>query len=203
MEVSRLVFVPGSGRIRRVGDIWQVLRVDLADSNVNNSSQQQEDDPRPAPGPSQPSAGHGFAVPSRPVPYAFGPPPYSCSPLDKPAALPGYPTGVPGSAPPGTPGPVVYPPYVPYPIYYSPPLPKGLAIASLVLGVGGLPVLGVFGSIAGVLAVIFGAIALKKCRNGTGSGRGMAIAGIITGAVTVLFSASMIVFMIVMFSSMP
>ncbi len=150
-----------------------------------------------------PSAQDGAVASSRPVPDAFGPPPYSCSPLDrKPPPVWGQ-AFPPGVAPQGPYWPVAYPypSFMPYPVYVPPGPSKGFAITSLVCGVGGFPILGAFGCVAGILAVIFGAVALKKCREGTGGGRGMAIAGIITGAVTVLLSAAIIVFMILMVSS--
>lgn len=59
---------------------------------------------------------------------------------------------------------------------------KGLAIASMVLGI--IAVLtGLFylGAVLGILAIIFGAIALKKK-----VGKGMAIAGIVTGSLGIL-----------------
>jgi uncharacterized membrane protein len=60
----------------------------------------------------------------------------------------------------------------------------GFAIASVVCGLVGLFV---FGIILGTLALIFGAIALKRIRNNPGTpGRGLAIAGLILGLVDVV-----------------
>src|SRR5438445_4869928 len=66
----------------------------------------------------------------------------------------------------------------------SPPS-SGLAVASLVCGLlFFIPVL------PALLAVIFGIIALNQTRGGRASGRGMAIAGLICGAVSLFFFGS-------------
>jgi len=193
----------------------------LADSNVNNSSQQQEDDPRSAPGPSQPSAGHGSAVPSRPVPDAFGPPPYSCSPLDAKGVNvnPSLYATAPGVPLPVFYGPVAQPPYPAYPGTPMPPSypflrvvgpPKGLAVASMVLGICSLPVslmcsfMNFVGVVLGIIALILGVAALAKCRKNTASGRGMAIAGVVTGACGIVLGVFLtVLWYTMMFSSMP
>jgi hypothetical protein len=54
---------------------------------------------------------------------------------------------------------------------------SGLAIASLVLGIVWMYWIG------SLLAIIFGAVALKQCNRGERSGRGMAIAGLVLGIV--------------------
>ena len=77
-----------------------------------------------------------------------------------------------------------------------PPLTSGLATASLVLGILGL--LGgwcLFG-LPCVLAVILGHLALRETRDGTRSGHGMAVAGLILGYV---FVGPMAIFTILMF----
>jgi hypothetical protein len=71
------------------------------------------------------------------------------------------------------------PQYVPYgqPGGYAPTRTNGLAIASMVLGII------CFYWITSILAVIFGHIALSQIKrsNGTQTGRGMAIAGLVLG----------------------
>lgn len=57
---------------------------------------------------------------------------------------------------------------------------KGLSIASFVLSLVGLLI---FGLICGILAIVFGAIALGKGN----AGRGLAIAGIVIGIIDVVF----------------
>src|SRR6476660_8325803 len=66
----------------------------------------------------------------------------------------------------------------------SPPT-SGMAVASLVCGV-----LFFIPIIPAILAVIFGIIALSQTRNGRASGRGLAIAGLICGGVSLLFFGS-------------
>ena len=66
---------------------------------------------------------------------------------------------------------------------YQPTPSSALAIASLILGVIGL-LSGwlIFGGVLGLVGVILGIVALVKVKNGTASGKGMAIGGIVTGA---------------------
>ena len=58
-----------------------------------------------------------------------------------------------------------------------------MAIASLVCGLVGLLI---FGFVLGPLAIIFGAVGIGKANKLGGKGKGMAIAGLIIGAVDVL-----------------
>ncbi|MDQ3009446.1 MAG: DUF4190 domain-containing protein [Acidobacteriota bacterium] len=62
---------------------------------------------------------------------------------------------------------------------------KGLAIASLVLGIISIPTFGLF-AVGGITGIILGAVALSKIKNNPQNygGRGLAIAGIITSAVS-------------------
>jgi hypothetical protein len=86
--------------------------------------------------------------------------------------------------------------------YASPPrsLPKGMAVAAMVLGIIGL--LSPFGLIfiglafgalfislpCSILAIIFGEIANRNAKAGRANGRGMAVAGMITGFVGLFLS---------------
>ena len=77
----------------------------------------------------------------------------------------------------------------PAPGYYQPqPQPprggSGLAIGALIAGVLALVSFWtVFGGILlGVVAIVLGLVALSRVRKGLAGGRGMAIAGIVTGA---------------------
>ena len=72
-------------------------------------------------------------------------------------------------------------------------LPKGMAVASLVLGILGL-VLAIFllGGLLGLVAVILGVVALGKIKRGEADGKGMAIGGIVTGALAMLLAASLL-----------
>lgn len=74
----------------------------------------------------------------------------------------------------------------------------GLAIASLVCGIVGFVLMGFV--VLGVLAIIFGAISLKKIRRSGGflTGRGMAIAGLVLGIVALAFIFSLLTLAIVL-----
>jgi hypothetical protein len=79
------------------------------------------------------------------------------------------------------------PPMSQAPMNYAPMTPAkstGLAVTSLVLGIISLFVcLSWAAAACGVLAIVFGAIALNKVKAGTGGGHGMAKAGLIMGCV--------------------
>jgi hypothetical protein len=69
---------------------------------------------------------------------------------------------------------------------YAAPQPQGMAIASLVLGIVSLMLLGAYcvGVVPAILAVIFGHISLGRNRAGLESGQGMAMAGLICGYIS-------------------
>jgi len=89
------------------------------------------------------------------------------------------------------------PPAGPYgqPYYqpYAPPRPTGLSVTSMILGIVGVVSFGTF-IFPQILAVVFGHIGLKK----EPAGRGMAIAGLITGYIMV---AATIVFWLFVFTT--
>lgn len=67
---------------------------------------------------------------------------------------------------------------------------NGIAVAALTCGIlaialGWIPLLFVIGAVLAVLALVFGAVGLRRAAR-TGRGRGFAIAGIVTGGVGVL-----------------
>lgn len=68
-----------------------------------------------------------------------------------------------------------------------------MAVAALVLGILTFVCLG---PIAGVLAVIFGFLGMKKANEMGGTGKGMAIAGIILGIVGTVISILLLVFVV-------
>ena len=78
------------------------------------------------------------------------------------------------------------------------PLPTGMAVASMVCGIGGL-VLGGCGFLlpVSIVAIVLGALTVQKANRGQAGGKGMAIAGIVTGSVGVAFSALMIILYVV------
>jgi hypothetical protein len=81
-------------------------------------------------------------------------------------------------------------PPAPPPLDWQPPRPtSGKAVASLACGIGGLllTVLCVVGFVASVVGVVLGAIAIAETgREGTRSGRGLAIAGTIVSALSIV-----------------
>lgn len=90
-----------------------------------------------------------------------------------------------------------FPPPAPYPVaggYLPPPQPNrtnGLAIGSLVCSIAGL----VTCALSSIAGVILGVIALKQIKQTGEEGRGMAIAGVVVGAiVTALIVVGLIVY---------
>src|SRR6185503_18907651 len=77
------------------------------------------------------------------------------------------------------------------PIQPQPQTRQGLAIASLVLGIISIPTLGLLG-VGAITALVLGSIALKRIKKepATHGGKGMAIAGIITSAISLLLIVS-------------
>jgi type II secretory pathway pseudopilin PulG len=72
----------------------------------------------------------------------------------------------------------------------QPQMRKGLAIASLVLGIISIPTLGLLG-VGAIVAIVLGVIALGRIKKEPAAygGKGMAIAGIITSVVSLLLIA--------------
>jgi len=70
---------------------------------------------------------------------------------------------------------------------------KGLAIASLVVGIISIPTFGLL-AVGGITGIILGAVALSKIKNNPQvyGGRGLAIAGIVTSAVSLILFLSII-----------
>lgn len=62
---------------------------------------------------------------------------------------------------------------------------NALAIAALVVGILSLPAIFtvIFGVILGIAAIVLGVMGVKKARDLQGSGRGLAIGGIVTGTI--------------------
>jgi hypothetical protein len=92
---------------------------------------------------------------------------------------------LPAPKPPAPPRPTPPPPPPRAPSYSSSALPtSGLAVASLVLGIGGLTLLPLLGSI---LAVLFGYMARNDIRQRPGevTGEGLATAGIVLGWIAI------------------
>ena len=84
----------------------------------------------------------------------------------------------------------------------QPPLAKpsqGLAVASMITGILGL-VLGCFGPLPGVAAIVLGGVALSQIKKSpqTTGGKPFAIAGLVTGGLTMLFYGLLLIWMILM-----
>ncbi|TDZ41996.1 DUF4190 domain-containing protein [Mycobacteroides franklinii] len=146
--------------------------------------------------PSYPSATYpSAAYPTAPPTYPTAPPPYPTAPPAYPQYSQGYPSyqpGQPGAYPPTAGYPVAggYPGY-PAPGYadpygygaYGPTAgTNGLAIASLITSIAAI-VTCYLGIILGIVGVILGVIALNQLKTRQQDGKGIAIAGIILGAV--------------------
>jgi hypothetical protein len=92
-----------------------------------------------------------------------------------------------------SPGPQYYPPYQPYQQYPPAPPTNGLAVASLVCGIGTFVV-----GVSFIPAIICGHIARRQIRQTGQQGGGMALAGLILGYVGgALFALLIAVFLIV------
>ena len=69
---------------------------------------------------------------------------------------------------------------------------SNFATTSLILGIVSIPLIWVFGIgiLLGILAIIFGIISLKKIKKEKLAGKSMAIAGIITGCIPIMWILS-------------
>ena len=134
-------------------------------------------------------------LPPPPPPGSVPPPP---PPGGTPPAPPAPPTPPVPPAPPAPPTPPA-PPAPPTGGGIAPPpagrpsANNGLAIAALILGILTFVCLG---PIAGVLAVVFGFLGLKKAKEMGGTGKGMSIAGIVLGIVGTIVSILFLVLVV-------
>lgn len=90
------------------------------------------------------------------------------------------------------------------PVGYEPaakPAGSGLALASMILGIVGLPLSFVFGTggILGLLAIILGIVAFVKLRKVAAAKKGMAITGIVLGSISLVLGIMMAIFTIFLF----
>ncbi|MGW5423557.1 DUF4190 domain-containing protein [Streptomyces sp. NPDC003943] len=135
------------------------------------------------PPPVAPGGAFGYPTP----PAAATPPQQTGYGYPAPAsAYPSYGAGAYGQPGYGQPG-------------WGQPAPSnGMGTAAMVLGiiaVAGFCLWG-FGALLGILALIFGIIGLKKAGRGEATNRGMAIAGVVLGAVGILIGAAFLALMI-------
>jgi uncharacterized protein DUF4190 len=91
------------------------------------------------------------------------------------------------------------------PVWQPPPPPprpianpsQGLAVASMITGILGL-VLGCFGPLPGIAAIVLGAMALAQIKKSpqTTGGKPLAIIGLVTGGLTMVFYGLLFIWMI-------
>ena len=128
-----------------------------------------------------------------------GPPPQGPPPAWQGEQQPTY-----GQQPPGQPG-YGQPGYGQQPFGVPPPPAgnsNGLGTAALVLGILSLVTWFLFiGGLFGVIAVVLGFLGRGKAKRGEASNGGMALAGIITGAVGILLTVLVIVGVAALFST--
>ncbi|MEU3188003.1 DUF4190 domain-containing protein [Streptomyces sp. NPDC006923] len=148
--------------------------------------------------------------PAQPAPGPYGYPAAQPAPGDQQSASPystgtgyGYPTA--GYQGPGYPAPDLQStgyPAAGYPGYGQPGWQEtpsnGMGIAAMVLGIIAVAVFCLWGLgvILGVLALIFGIIGRRRARRGQATNGGMALAGIILGAIGAVISGAFVAFLI-------
>lgn len=140
----------------------------------------------PPPGSGSPPPPDGGTSPP-PSGGGYGPPPLGGYGAPPPGGYGAPPPG--GYAPPpgnwGGPG-----GYGPPPPGYGPQENKGLAVASLVLGIVGVVTFWIFvGGLLGIVALVLGIVAIRRTRRGQAGGQGMAIAGTILGGAAIVITA--------------
>lgn len=74
------------------------------------------------------------------------------------------------------------------PYYAAPSQSNGVAVAALIVGILSLPAVAtiVLGPLLGIVAIVLGVIGVARAGQLGGVGRGMAIGGIVTGALAIL-----------------
>jgi len=80
------------------------------------------------------------------------------------------------------------------------PPSTGLAVTSMVLGIVAIVInccCTLLGAALGIAAIITGFIALNKVKDGTGAGKGMAMAGLICGIIAVVLGIGLLILSLV------
>src|SRR5947207_3971077 len=115
----------------------------------------------------------------------------TCTNCQQAFAVPGTVYAIPAAqaASPGVPSPA----YAAQTFAYASPMPgpmrtSGFAVASLVLGIIGL----IVPLVPGILAIVFGVMGIRRTRDPSVGGRGLAIAGLSVGAASILLSGCML-----------
>ena len=114
------------------------------------------------------------------------------------AQYPQQPPPGPGYRAPYPPAP---PPMMPQAIFTPPPPNDGKAIASLVLGI--LSLVGCFGALAGIPAIILGFMSKRDISRSGGAlgGDGLALGGIITGILSTIGTVALVIFYVAVFAA--
>ena len=101
----------------------------------------------------------------------------------------------PDERPPMSPG-VWQPPPAPAMYPRTPAASQGLALASMITGLAGILLSWCFGPIPGIVALVLGFVALSQIKKSPEkySGKGMAITGIVVGALTIAFYILLLIF---------
>jgi len=105
----------------------------------------------------------------------------------------------PDERPPMSPGPWAPPP-PPAPLPYVPGTKRseGLALASMITGIAGFLLAGCFGPVPGIVALVLGLTALSQIKKSPEkfSGKSYATAGVILGAISILFYGAIFLFIL-------
>ena len=83
-----------------------------------------------------------------------------------------------------------------YPVYPHKTNPnQGLALASMLTGIAGVLLASCFGPVPGIVALVLGLVALSQIKKSPEKygGKGMAIAGIVIGSLTIVFYVLLII----------
>ncbi len=85
----------------------------------------------------------------------------------------------------------------------SPDKTSGLAIASMVLGIISIPLLFIYliGLVFSIASIVLGIVAITKINKNKQKGKGMAIAGIVTGGFTILLFILLLLLSVMLYSA--
>jgi hypothetical protein len=100
----------------------------------------------------------------------------------------------PDERPPMSPG-AWTPPAPPMPYPRTPAPSQGLAMASMIVGLAGILLSWCFGPVPAIVALVLGLVALSQIKKAPEkfSGKGMAITGIVVGALTIAFYVLLVI----------
>jgi Domain of unknown function (DUF4190) len=159
--------------------------------------------PEPGPGdPDYPPPDDPYApvdYPDLPADYPYPPPAYPPPPADPPGYPSSPPTGYPRPSYPSYPAPPYADPYDPYRQQFAArSATNGLAIGSLATSIVGavLALICCAGGIVPLAGIVLGIVALTQINKTDQDGKGMAIAGIVIGALALVVTTAIVLFAI-------